>query len=296
MAALSFPSFRSRAAALALAIWTWSAAASAQAEPTFAGLPFATELRLDLYLPDGDDAVGLIVWVHGGAWRAGDRSSVDVLALREKGWAIASVDYRLSPVAAFPAQIHDIKAAIRFLRARSAEYRLPADRFAIAGSSAGAHLAALVGASNGHAALEGDVGDFLDTRSDVQAIVSLYGASNLTTILGQSTPHGLGVRRPALELFLGGLPEDVPEIARLASPVFHVDRSDPPLLLFHGDQDPQMPINQSHELHGAYEALGLVSRFVVKRGAAHGGPEFVDEASIAQIDSFLREALAVSSR
>lgn len=249
------------------------------------------ELRLDLYQPDQGPAAGLIVWVHGGAWRAGSRSNVDLKGLTAFGWAIASVDYRLSTQARFPAQIHDIKAAIRYLRARSDALGIPADRIVIAGSSAGGHLAALVGVSNGHPDLEGTVGDHHKVSSDTQAIVSLYGGSNLTSILRQSTPHGLSVRVPALDLFLGGQPDVVPDLAKLASPVFHVAAGDPPLLLMHGDQDPQMPINQSHELAGAYEAAGLPVRFKVLHGSAHGGPAFTTKESLQFIDRFLREHL-----
>ena len=83
--------------------------------------------------------------------------------------------------------------------------------------------------------------------------MSYFGASNLTTILDQSTPHGLSVRIPALDLFIGGQPEQLPEVARAASPIYHVDSQSPPVFLVHGDQDPQMPINQSHELYGAYK-------------------------------------------
>jgi len=223
--------------------------------------------------------------------RGGSRESVDLNGLVTRGWAVASIDYRLSTVARFPAQVHDIKAAIRFLRAHAAEHGIPANRFAIAGSSAGGHLAALVGVTNGVAELEGRVGTHAAESSDVQAIVDLYGASNLTTILAQSTPHGLSVRVSALELLLGGQPAAVPELARLASPVFHVDASDPPLLLQHGDQDPQMPVNQALELLGAYEAAGLAVDFRIMHGSAHGGPAFTDEANLARIDAFLRKHL-----
>ena len=248
-------------------------------------------LQLDLHRAETKTAVGLIVWVHGGAWRAGSRKDVDLAAMTARGWTVASVDYRLSTVARFPAQIHDIKAAIRFLRAHAADYGYPANRFVIAGSSAGGHLAALVGVTNGDRDLEGNEGDALTASSDVQAIVDLYGASNLTTILAQSTPHGLSVRQPALDLLLGAQPEAVPELARQASPVFHVDRTDPPLLLLHGDQDPQMPINQAHELQGAYEKLGLKAQFIVLHGAAHGGPVFTTPSALDAIDRFLREQL-----
>jgi acetyl esterase/lipase/sugar lactone lactonase YvrE len=201
--------------------------------------------------------------------------------LVEEGYAVASVDYRLSTEAKFPAQIHDLKAAIRFLRGHGGEWALPAQKVVIAGDSAGAHLAALVGVSNGHAELEGGIGNDRGQSSDVQGIISFYGAANLTTILKQSTPHGLSVRVPALDLLLGGQPDDVPALARLASPAFHVDANDPPLLLLHGDQDPQMPINQSHELYGAYKKAGAPVQFAVVHGAAHGGAAFYDAERLA---------------
>jgi len=274
-------------------------------ELTFARVD-ETELRLDLYLPESrartgcspppaSPPVGLIIWVHGGAWRGGSRASVDLAGMTARGWAVASVDYRLSPVARFPAQVHDIKAAIRFLRAHAGEYGYPASRFVIAGSSAGGHLAALVGVSNAERELEGSVGNDLSVSSDVQAVVSLYGASNLASILAQSSPHGLSVRVPALELLLGGQPEAVPELTRLASPVFHVDAADPPLLLLHGDQDDQMPIQQSYELEAAYQKLRLEERLVVVHGSGHGGPAFTQPDMLELIDGFLRQKLAPST-
>jgi len=248
-------------------------------------------LKLDLYLPDDSDKSPLIVWIHGGAWRRGSKDSPSIEPLVEKGYALASVDYRLSPVAPFPANIHDIKAAIRYLRAHAGKYGYDRERFTVSGSSAGGHLAALVGVSNGQDYLEGNLGDHLDQSSDIAAIVDFYGASNLTSILKQSTPHGLKVRVPALELVLGSQPEDVVELARLASPVFHADASDPPLLLIHGDQDPQMPINQAHELHGVYKDLNLPVQFEVIHGGAHGGAAFFDEERLALIDWFLKKHL-----
>jgi acetyl esterase/lipase len=187
--------------------------------------------------------------------------------------------------------VHDIKAAIRFLRAHAANYGYPPDRLVVAGSSAGGHLAALVGVTNGDRELEGTVGTNPGVSSDVQAVVVLYGASDLTTILAQSTPHGLAMRVPALELLLGGQPDQVPVLARLASPVFHVDAHDPPLLLEHGDQDAQMPINQAHELAGAYEQAGRPVVFKVLHGAGHGDPAFTTPENLGFIDHFLRAHL-----
>jgi acetyl esterase/lipase len=259
------------------------------------GIEFAEidshRLLLDLYLPraaaNGKSPV--VVWVHGGAWRAGSRSSVPVQALTEHGFSVASVDYRLSPVDRFPAQVYDIRAAIRFLRANAERYRLDGDQFVIAGASAGGHLAALTGVSGPE--LEGRVGEHLDQSSTVSAIVSFYGASNLQSILSQSTPHGLSVRVPALQLLLGGQPDEHPDLARLASPVAHVRESSPPLLLIHGDQDPQMPIAQAHELHGAYLKRKRPVEFDVVYGAAHGGDAFYTDAMIERVALFLKKQL-----
>jgi acetyl esterase/lipase len=250
-------------------------------------------LKLDLYLPSSDTkAFPLIVWVHGGAWRGGSKSEMPLLPLVEEGFAIASIDYRLSTVAPFPAQVQDIKAAIRFLRAKSSEYHCDPTRVAIAGASAGGHLAALVGVTNGNAELEGDAGDFTRQSSKVQAIVSFYGASNLQTILAQSTPFGLNMRVPALQLLFGGQPAEKPELARLASPVAHVDGNSPPLLLFHGDQDPQMPVNQSLELQGAYEKAHRPVELHVLHGAKHGGTEFYAPEQLRLVVDFLRRNLS----
>lgn len=245
-------------------------------------------LKLDIHRPDTEARSPLIVWVHGGAWRAGSKSGMPLGKLVEAGYAVASVDYRLSTEAKFPAQAYDLKAAIRFLRGHGQQWNLPTKTIVIAGESAGGHLAALIGVSNGNAELEGKEGDDLQQSSDVQGIISLYGAANLTTILKQSTPHGLSVRVPALQLLLGAQPDDLPDLARLASPVFHVDAKDPPLLLLHGDQDPQMPVNQSLELTGAYEAVGAPVQLVIVHGAGHGGAMFYDAERMNVIEKFLK--------
>src|SRR5262245_23014071 len=279
---------------LAAASLLLSESALAQPAPTHKDVVYASAgerpLTLDLYMPAGAQKPPLLVWVHGGAWRSGNKQQVP-LVFAQTGFATASLDFRLSTEARFPAQVHDIKAAIRFLRAKAREYGYRADKIAIAGASSGGHLAALVGVTNGHKGLEGELGGHRGESSDVQAILDYFGASNLTTILAQSTPFGLNMRRPALELLLGALPEDAKELAELASPVKHVDRSDPPLLLLHGDQDPQMPINQSHELHGAYKKLALDVSFEVVHGAAHGGTAFFDGERSEKALAFLRRTI-----
>lgn len=249
-----------------------------------------TSLKLDLHRPSAENAP-LIVYVHGGAWRAGSKSNVPVANLLDLGFAIASADYRLSTQAVFPAQVHDIKAAIRFLRANAGPLHINTAKIAIIGSSAGGHLAALVGVSHGNPELEGKVGDHLDQSSDVQCIVSFYGASNLQSILPQSTEFGLTVRIPALKLLLGDVPDKKRDLAKLASPVAHLDKNDPALLLIHGDADPQMPPAQSQELARAYEALKLPVTLITLPGSKHGGPEFYDDVRTRIVTEFLHKAL-----
>lgn len=248
-------------------------------------------LALDLYRPAHVERPPLVVWVHGGAWRSGSRRQMPLAGLVQRGYAIASVDYRLSTVAPFPAQVHDLKAAIRYLRGTAARHGVAAERIAIAGSSAGGHLALLVGVTAGVSELEGDGGEYREQSSAVQAVVDFFGPTNLTTILAQSTPHGLSVRVPALKLLLGGLPDERPELTRLASPVLHLDPRDPPLLVYHGDQDPQVPIQQSQELVEACRKAGVPIRFEVVEGGEHGGALFFTPQQIAQVHAFLEGLL-----
>ncbi len=260
------------------------------------------DLLLDLYTPAAVANPPLVVWVHGGAWRTMTRKSRPTEAIVDAfvpaGFAVASVEFRQSTAAKFPAQIHDIKAAIRFLRARQQELAIAADRIVAMGNSSGGHLVAVLAVSNSDSALrelQGEVGDFFQYSADVQGVVSYYGGSNLTTILAQSTPHGLSVREPALDLLLGGQPNVVSELAALASPALHVTERSVPLLLLHGDQDPQMPINQSHEMHAAYKALGLDVAFEVVHGAAHGGALFHDAQRNAVVTEFITRILEASN-
>jgi acetyl esterase/lipase len=247
------------------------------------------DLTLDLYLPSEIQHGPLIVWIHGGAWRSGSKNEMPLRELVAWGCPVASVEYTLSTAALFPAQIHDLKGAIRFLRAEGRNLGVNSDKIVAAGASAGGHLAALLGVTNGNRDLEGSIGSHQDQSSAVQGIISFFGAANLTTILAQSTPHGLSVRVPALELLLGGQPDAKPSLARLASPVFHVDKNDPPLLLLHGDQDAQMPVNQALELQGAYEKTGAKSRLIIVHGAGHGGKMFFDQDRITLVKTFLSE-------
>jgi acetyl esterase/lipase len=268
--------------------------ANAQQARAFKDVVYATAngkpLALDLYLPANVQHPPLVVYLHGGAWKDGDKAQYPAF-LVERGFAVASLDFRSTNVAPFPANVHDIKAGIRFLRAKAAQYGYRSERIAVAGASSGAHLANEVGMTGGNAQLEGTLGDYPNQSSRVQAIVSYFGASDLTTILAQSTPFGISVREPALVLLLGALPDKVPELAKLASPFFQVDKGDPPLLLLHGDQDAQMPINQSHELDGAYRKLGLDVDFMVVHGVGHVGGPFFEGEPVERVVKFLHRTI-----
>jgi acetyl esterase/lipase len=278
------------AASLALAGITLPTPGRAE---TILGIPFADAegvlLELDLHLPPYVKNPPLVIYVHGGGWRSGSRADVPVSGLLDEGFAIASVDYRLSTRAPFPAQIHDLKAAIRFLRAKAGSFGIDAERVAICGTSAGGHLAALTGVTNGHEELEGRIGDHLDQSSRVDAVVSFFGASNLRSILDQSTATAREFRIPTLRLLLGDLPDQVPALAKLASPVTHLDAADPPVLLLHGDADPQMPYAQSEEFHAACQDAGVPVQLLPVAGGVHGGSGFFDPDRMRQVAEFLRE-------
>ena len=248
------------------------------------------KLTLDLYMPPNAKNPYLIVWIHGGAWHSGTKDNPPDNLLKS-GYAMASVEYHLSTEARFPAMVFDIKAAIRFLRGQAEHYGYRKDKIAIWGSSAGGHLAALVGTTNGNPELEGKLGNYLNESSSVQAIIDFYGPSDFLTILGQSTPHGISVRAPALALLLGRPVEQVQDLAKLASPVYQVDKSDPPILIMHGDQDNQVPVNQAIELKEAYDEKGLDATLIFVRGAGHADPLLFSDKYMKIVEDFLNRVL-----
>lgn len=249
-----------------------------------------TKLLLDLYMPHGKKNPYLIVWVHGGAWRSGSKESPP-LGMLPYGYALASINFRSSEEAAFPAPLFDIKASIRFLRANAKKYGYRPDKIIIWGSSSGGHWAALAGTTNNEKELEGNVGTNLNESSSVQVILDFYGPSDLLTILDQSTPKGLAVRVPALALLFGKPLEEAQNMARKASPVYQVDATDPPIFIAHGDQDPQVPINQSLELMEAYKKNNLYVQLEILPGAAHGGDAFEGKELMEKINEFLVSVL-----
>jgi len=252
--------------------------------------PDGIDQQLDVYLPAGDGPFPTLIWVHGGGWQNGDKTSArPALEFLDEGYAVASLDYRLSGVATFPAQIQDCKAGLRFLRAHAAEYRLDPTRFCAMGSSAGGHLVALLGTSGGEASFE--VGDNLEQSSSVQAVVDYYGPTDLVAFV--QTPGYEGHARPGSpeSKLLGFPPQDRPEESAKANSITYVDPKDPPFLIFHGTQDPTVPPDQSRLLHEALDLAGVANTLRFLDGAKHGGPEFFAPEVVEEVRQFLSRHL-----
>lgn len=242
--------------------------------------------KLDLYLPPNPQGpLPVILWVHGGGWQSGSKENC--LPLRqgylERGYALASLGYRLSGDAVFPAQIEDCKAAIRWLRAHAVQYGLDPARFAVWGSSAGGHLAALLGTSGDVASF--DTGAHLDASSRVQAVCDFYGPTDFEAFV--RTPGYESHARPESPeaRLLGGLVSEQKERARLANPITHVSADDPPFLIVHGSQDPVVPLEQSALLFEALKQAGVSAHFHTIEGAGHGNG-FGSEAVSTLVQTF----------
>jgi acetyl esterase/lipase len=237
--------------------------------------------KLDLYLPEkADHPLPLIVWIHGGGWQTGSKERCPGVPLTAKGYAVASINYRFSQDAIFPAQIEDCKAAIRWLRANAKKYNLDPDHIGVWGGSAGGHLVALLGTTGAVKELEGSGGN-LEQSSRVQAVIDWYGPANFLTIGPKSTRSNL----------IGGDPQQNKEKAAKASPVTYVSRNAAPFLIMHGDKDDTVPISQSEELAEALKNVGAEVTFVVVPGASHGGRQFTDPENMKRIEDFFNKHL-----
>ncbi|MGO9110497.1 MAG: alpha/beta hydrolase fold domain-containing protein [Thermoguttaceae bacterium] len=247
--------------------------------------------RLDLYLPEKSTGrLPLVVWIHGGAWRAGSKEYPPALWLVGRGYAVASINYRFSQHALFPAQIEDCKAAIRWLKAHAERYSIDPDHIGVWGASAGGHLVALLGTTAGVRKLEGSGGNAEQT-SRVQAVVDWFGPADMATMGGQAEPPD----SPVAQL-IGGPAAKYPEKARQASPLTYVSKDSAPMLIMHGDQDTIVPLDQSERLAAALKKAGVEARLNVIHGNGHGGPGFDNEESRKLIESFFDEYLKAEGK
>ena len=227
--------------------------------------------RLDLFLPKSpksDKPLPLVVFIHGGAFRAGDkRSGLGTLAplVISGDYAGASVEYRLTGEAMWPAQIYDCKAAIRYLKGNASKYNIDPERIGVIGTSAGGHLVAMLGTSGGVSSLEGKLGDYMSQNSRVACVVDEFGPGDLLTMGGShDAPHS-----PEADL-IGGPVQENKEAARGASPITYVASDNPPFLMIHGTKDPTVPFAQSEELLAALKKAGVDAMLIPVEGASHG--------------------------
>ena len=242
--------------------------------------------RLDLYLPEkAQGRLPLVVWIHGGAWWAGGKEGCPAVPLVPKGYAVASINYRLSQHAVFPAQIEDCKAAIRWLRANAAKYHLDADHIGVWGSSAGGHLVAMLGTTGNVKELEGQGGN-LDQSSRVQCVVDWFGPADMLTMGRQADKPGTPVAQ-----LIGGPVQENKEKARKASPLTYVSKDSAPFLIMHGDKDNVVPPGQSDVLAGALKKAGVEVTLVVVKGDGHGGPGFNSPENRKLIEDFFAKHL-----
>jgi acetyl esterase/lipase len=258
--------------------------------------------KLDIYLPEtGDGPFPVILYIHGGAFAIGDKRDIQVVPYLKglaRGYAVVSVNYRLSGEAVFPAGLQDIKAAIRFLRAHSARYHLDVSRIAACGASAGGHYAAMV-------CLTAKVSEFDDPRlgnteypCHVQAAVDWFGPTDFLKADEQLAENGLGPcdhNEPDSpeSRYLGARITDVPAKVRLASPMTYVHEDMPPILIQHGRQDHLVPVQQSILFVEKIQKCVSPDRFELDifEDANHGDPVFETDENMNRVFGFLDKYL-----
>jgi len=230
-----------------------------------------SQQQLDLFLLQAPgEGVPLVVWIHGGEFRTGSKAQNVPLWLLDEGYAVASVNYRLSGQAVFPAQIEDCKAAVRWLRANARHHGIDAERIAAWGESAGGHLAAMVGTSCEVNAF--DVGGNLGVSSRVAAVIDFFGPTDFLQMDAHRLPAGLvhdSPDSPESRVIGGPIQENMDKVAR-ANPITYVTEHAPPFLIVHGDADPLVPFHQSRLLESALKAAGVPVTFYTVKGGGHG--------------------------
>jgi acetyl esterase/lipase len=298
MKSLSFRAFSFVAAVGLLCVWLHHMHAAPSlpqgAAKVLRDLPYVTNgharQKLDLYLPAAPKGP-LLVYIHGGGWAGGSKNDPMGLPMLNLGYTLASVEYRFSQDAIFPAQIEDCKAAVRWLRAHAAEYGYDPKRVAAAGDSAGGHLTALL-------AVTGDVRDFdegdnLDQSSAIRCGIDFYGPTDFLAFrpTGKDTDTQSKTGRPLLTQLFGGPLTEKLELARKASPVSWVNKHTAPLFILHGTKDPLVPTAQSTELYEKMQTAGVEVKLDVIDGAGHGGKEFFAADRPQQMVDFLEKHL-----
>lgn len=252
-----------------------------------------TELQLDLARPAGDGPFPAIIFIHGGGWHQGDRRAYksQIIEAAERGYVAATISYRLmefdeskkettTATPTFPAQVHDAKAAVRWLRAQAENYHVDPNRIGVTGGSAGGHLSLLVGLTDAASGLEGDGGN-PDQPSRVQAVVNFFGPTEMASCYEASSVAWM------LRLFMGGTPGEAADTYEAASPITYVSSEDPPVLTLHGDKDALVPVTQATTLDEKMKAAGASHTLMVFKNQGHGfGAEIQQKAMQAMWEFF----------
>lgn len=261
-------------------------------------------LKLDLYLPPDADACPVVLYLHGGGFMLGDRTAYArqrLVPLARRGIAVASAQYRFSDVATYPAQIHDAKAAVRWLRAQAGEHGYAAERVGVWGASAGGYLALMLGVTAGSAEHEGELGEHREQSSTVDAVTSWFAAADVIRADAELPPSD----RELPPFITGPAPEpsilarmlgvervaDHRDLAAAASPITRAGAAQAPFLLMHGDRDALMSEQQSMEMHAALLAAGVHSTLLLIAGANHEDAAFDTPAVLGAVAGFFEEAL-----
>ncbi len=249
-------------------------------------------LYLDLYLPEKkSNNPKLLVWFHGGGWRSGSKDECHISWMTEHGFAVASIQYRLSGQAKFPAQIHDCKEAIRYLRANSETYSYDSSQIGVAGISSGGQLATLLGTTGDRVELGGaEFSSLKDHSTQVHAVLNLCGTSDFIRAMNQF-PQAVDDPNSTFGLLFGGPFSQKHELAKLASPATHVSKGDPPLLLVHGTKDPIVPFDQSEYMRDLYQQNGLEVKLITIQDGSHVPAEFWDKERRVQYLQFFEHHL-----
>jgi len=249
-------------------------------------VPYAVHVRrsqmLDVYVPDATTLPRpVMVWIHGGGWYSGDKSAPPGMGILLRGYVVASINYRLSSEALFPAQIFDCKAAIRFLRAHAREFDIDPSRIGVWGDSAGGQLAALMGTTNGRAEYEGLEGT-PGVSSAVEAVCDWFGPSDFL-LASDVRPASQG----AMTLLFGGKVSAHAAMAMFASPAEQVGRAPlVPFLIMHGQLDALVPAHQSQILYQKLEQAGAPARLVILPKSGHGTGWFRSRENLAMVYDF----------
>ena len=252
------------------------------------------EMKLDLYVPEkGAGPFPMVVWIHGGGWIAGDKNDCPPLNLGycQRGYATASLSYRFSNVAPFPAQIEDCKAAIRWLKAHAKEYNLDPNHIGVWGGSAGGHLVCLLGVTG--KTKKFDVGENLDQTSEIHAVCNFFGPTEFLTGLDGFDPN-TDLTKALVGMYtslLGGPMSEKTELAKEASPITYADANAAPFMHVHGTIDLLVPVAQAEILHDKLRAADAQSRLFILPQASHGGEDFLAPKLLEEIRLFFDKNL-----